>query len=266
MFTELDISLASDLPQVPVRAEVDPVRMSQVIGNLLQNAAKFTPAGGKVSVALRAAGAEAEIRVRDSGAGIAPQLMDSLFQPFAQGEQTLARIPGGIGLGLAMVKGILELHGGGVQALSGGAGQGSTFLLRVPRLDEEPDATGARVKAAAAVTPRRILVVDDNRDAAQSLAHLLDFYGHCTTVAYDGASAIEKAHAMVPDAVLCDLGLPGMSGFDVARQLRAERPDLRLIAVSGYARPEDAAEAMRAGFDCHVAKPAGAELVNRLLR
>jgi signal transduction histidine kinase len=265
IFKRLGLDLTTNLPAAAVYANVDPTRMAQVIGNLLHNAVKFTPEAGQATVTLRVVDQCAEIRMSDTGAGISPELFPVLFQPFIQGEQTLARTEGGIGLGLALVKGIVELHGGTVQVESAGRNKGSTFIVRLPLVPahvghEEP---GAFVHGK---TPsRRVLVVDDNDDAADSLAQLVEMFGHTAEVAYDGTSAIAKAHAVSPDVVLCDLGLPGMSGYEVARALRAERSDIRLIAVSGYAQPEDITKATSAGFDGHIAKPPNPETVRRLL-
>ena len=266
IFKRLGVGLNSNVLSDAVYASADKTRMAQVIGNLLQNAAKFTPAAGQATVTLRVVGRWAEIRVSDTGAGISPELLPTLlFQPFMQGKRTLARTEGGIGLGLALVKGIVELHGGTVQVESAGLNKGSTFIVRLPLGSTHV----ARAEPGAFVhgrTPnRRVLVVDDNRDAADSLAQLVEIFGHTAEVAYDGPSAIVKARAVSPDVVLCDLGLPGMSGYDVARALRAERNDIRLIAVSGYAQPEDITKATRAGFDSHVAKPPDPETVRRML-
>ena len=260
------LELTLDLSAEPVFVDGDATRLGQVVGNLLQNAAKFTPAGGRVAVSVRAEAASVEIRVRDTGVGIAPGVLDRVFEPFFQGESSLARTDGGLGLGLALVKAIAELHGGSAYAESAGRGEGAELIVRLPL-------------AAAAVTPatpdgparriaqgRLVLVVDDNVDAADSLAELVQLFGHSTEVAYDGPTALAKAQANPPDVVLCDIGLPGMSGYDVARELRAKRSSgMRLIAVSGYAQPEDLERAAEAGFDHHVAKPPDPDLIERLL-
>jgi CheY-like chemotaxis protein len=236
-----------------------------MIGNLLRNAAKFTPAAGRVALCLQVVGACVEIRVSDTGAGIEPELLPELFEPFVQGKQSLARTDGGLGLGLALVKGIIELHHGTVEVKSGEFGKGSTFIVRLPRVIENVvhDEPGPSVQR---ITPsRHIIVVDDNRDAADSLAQLVKMFGHSTDVAYDGTTAIEKVHANRPDVVLCDLGLPGITGYEVARSLRAHRNDVWLIAVSGYAQLEDIAKARAAGFDDFIAKPPDPETLRALL-
>jgi CheY-like chemotaxis protein len=265
VFETLDVGLATNLPELPVWVIVDPTRIAQMIGNLLRNAAKFTPAAGRVALCLQVVGACVEIRVSDTGAGIEPELLPELFEPFVQGKQSLARTDGGLGLGLALVKGIIELHHGTVEVKSGEFGKGSNFIVRLPRVIEnvvhdEP------VPSVQRITPsRHIIVVDDNRDAADSLAQLVKMFGHSTDVAYDGTTAIEKVHANRPDVVLCDLGLPGITGYEVARSLRAHRNDVWLIAVSGYAQLEDIAKARAAGFDDFIAKPPDPETLRALL-
>jgi PAS domain S-box-containing protein len=261
------LELTLDLPAEPVIVDGDATRLSQVLGNLLQNAAKFTPSGGSVAVSVRAGADSAEIRVRDTGVGIAPGVLDRVFEPFFQGEGSLARTEGGLGLGLALVKTIAELHGGSARAESAGRDEGTELIVRLPLAAGTATRTapdGATRRAAA--HGRRVLVVDDNVDAADSLAELVQLFGHATEVAYDGPTALAKATANPPDVVLCDIGLPGMSGYDVARALRARRTNgMRLIAVSGYAQPEDLERASEAGFDHHVAKPPDPDLIERLL-
>ena len=249
-----------------VWADVDATRLTQVIGNLLHNAAKFTRRGDEVTLSLTTGEGGAEIRVRDTGAGIEPALLPQIFDPFVQGERTLARSEGGLGLGLALVKGITELHGGTVSAGSAGKGRGAEFVVRLPVATAGPAQTSPVAGAGHAGGRRRVLVVDDNVDAAESLADVVSMLGHAVEVAYDGPSAVEKAGATAPDVVLCDLGLPGMSGYDVARALRAGGARaLQLVAVTGYAQPEDVQRALEAGFDAHVAKPCDAHEIERLL-
>lgn len=265
LFEELGVHLSVEVPASNVWAAVDPTRIAQLIGNLLQNAAKFTPAGGQVTLSLQSSDGWAEIRVSDTGVGIDAAFLPRLFEPFMQGPRTTARSEGGLGLGLALVKGIAELHQGTAVGESNGAGQGATFTVRLPLAAAEVAPETVPPVTLHTGQNRSVLVVDDNRDAADSLALLIETFGHSAQVAYDGPSAIEKAHRNPPDVVLCDLGLPGMNGYEVARRLRAERKDLRIIAVTGYTRSQDTAEASAAGFDGFVTKPPQPETIRQWL-
>jgi CheY-like chemotaxis protein len=253
------------MPGGEVWIDADATRVSQIVANLLHNAAKFTPRGGEVTLSVHAREGKAELRVRDTGAGIEPDLLPAVFDAFVQGERTLARTEGGLGLGLALVKGIAELHGGTVHAESAGKGQGAELVVRMPLAAAAAAPAPPRPRFRRTKAPRRVLVVDDNVDAARSLAEIAELLGHAAEVAYDGPSAVEKARAHAPDIVLCDIGLPGMSGYDVARALRAHGKPVQLFALSGYAQPEDVRNAAAAGFDGHVAKPVGPEDIERLL-
>jgi CheY-like chemotaxis protein/anti-sigma regulatory factor (Ser/Thr protein kinase) len=267
LFADRGIALEVQAPEAPLRAAADPTRVAQVVGNLLQNAAKFTPAGGRVEVRARRAGDRVEVSVRDSGVGIDPAVRDRVFEPFVQGDRTLARSGGGLGLGLALVKGLAELHGGGVTVESEGAGRGSEFRFWLPAGAEARPPAPEPGAGATAAGRRRVLVVDDNRDAAESLAELVEAFGHEVEIAHDGPTALARARATRHDVVLCDIGLPGMSGYDVARALR-EDPGAgfgQLVAVSGYAQPDDQRRAVEAGFDQHVAKPPDPSELERLL-
>jgi len=261
------------LEVLPAPAEVwvdgDRVRLAQVVGNLLQNAAKFTPRGGKTTVSVESdlARRQATLTVRDTGAGIQPEMLPRLFQAFAQADATLDRSKGGLGLGLALVKGLVEMHGGSASAASDGPGKGATFTITLPL-----DVTAARILPAwpgpgVAAEPRRVLVIEDNEDAANTLREVLEFDEHVVEVAYTGREGLEKAHAFHPDVVLCDIGLPEMDGYEVARTMRAD-PELShvaLVAVSGYAQPEDVETAREAGFDAHLAKPPSIDTLERAL-
>ncbi len=260
------LALEVEVPAGSVWIEGDETRLAQVIGNLLQNAAKFTPAGGSVTLSLVPALDTVELRVRDTGVGIEAELLARVFEPFVQTTQSLARTQGGLGLGLALVKGLVELHGGTVSVTSEGRNRGSTFTVTLRR------ATATRPSAAeepgAEERPsRRVLVVDDNHDAAESLADVVRMLGHDAEVAYDGWTAVEKMRVRPPDVVLCDIGLPGLSGYDVAQLLRLDHrfDRVRLVAVSGYAQPEDRERALDAGFVEHLAKPVEPAAVERLL-
>jgi len=205
--------------------------------------------------------------VRDTGPGIAPEVLHAIFEPFTQAKQTLARTDGGLGLGLALVRGLVSLHGGEVRAENGSVG--AEFTVRLPlAARQKPRAAppAGPAKVAAPVPPHRVLVVDDNQDAAESLAEIVRMLGHDAEVAYDGPTAVRRAGEYHPDVVLCDIGLPGKDGYEVAHELRAARgSDVRLVAVSGYAQAEDVATAIEAGFDEHVAKPCGLAQIERLL-
>jgi len=266
MIDERGVAIRLDVPAAKMVVDADATRMTQVLGNLLHNAAKFTPRGGEVTLSLRDADGHAEMSVSDTGAGIDPVLLPNIFDAFVQGERTLARTEGGLGLGLALVKGLTELHGGTVRVESEGAGKGARFVVRIPLASATP-AQERRLRVRQRVpNPRRVLVVDDNRDAAQSLAEVVEMLGHDAEVAFDGPSAVEKVSSNPPDIVLCDLGLPGMSGYDVAKAIRARGNGVRLFAVSGYAQPEDVRNGIEAGFDGHVAKPTSVADIEQLLR
>ena len=269
VFSKSDIRLEVLPAPSEVWVDGDRVRLAQVISNLLQNAAKFTPHGGKTTVSIRSdlATGRAILTVRDTGSGIEPGMLPRLFQAFAQADATLHRSKGGLGLGLALVKGLVEMHGGSVSAASAGVGKGATFTITLPL-----DLAAARVVAArpglgVTAAPRRVLVIEDNEDAADSLREVLEIDEHVVEVAYTGREGIEKAQAFHPDVVLCDIGLPEMDGYEVARTMRAD-PELGtvgLIALSGYAQPEDVEMASEAGFDAHLAKPPSIDTLERVL-
>jgi signal transduction histidine kinase len=253
----------------PLWIEADPTRIAQVISNLLQNAAKFTPAAGTVTVSVEAGEATAEVRVHDSGIGIEPEQVMGMFEPFAQADRSLARTNGGLGLGLALVRGLVELHGGDVTARSEGLGRGAEFTIRLPRATAPAASPPPPPLAPRAAARRaRVLIVEDNADAAQSLEDLLALLGHEVWTAPDGATGIARARALRPDVVLCDIGLPDMDGYAVARALRAPGDPLagtHLVALSGYAQPEDQERAREAGFERHVPKPPQPEQLDELL-
>jgi two-component system CheB/CheR fusion protein len=243
--------------------------VAQAVGNLLQNAAKFTPREGLVSVHVSTddVARAALVRVVDSGVGMSPETLARLFQPFMQAERSLDRSRGGLGLGLALVKGVVEGHGGAVDARSAGVGLGAEFVVRLPLSPEAP-AEGERTPGDAATTRRRVLLIEDNADAAESLRDLLACYEHEVTIAGNGADGIAAARAFRPDVVLCDIGLPGMDGYDVARAFRGDEAlkDTFLVALSGYALPDDLGRAAEAGFDQHLAKPPTLEMLEQVLR
>lgn len=237
----------------PLYVFADRVRLEQCIGNLLSNAAKFTDAHGTVSVRLFVDGPHAVVEVKDSGIGIAPEFLPHVFDLFAQSERALDRAEGGLGVGLSVCKQLIEMQGGSVSATSEGIGRGSTFTLRVP-LHDKPfelnmiDATGIE-------SGRRVLVVDDNRDAADSLSMCLQLDGHSTKAVYSAESAIAQLKEFAPDVVLLDIGLPRMDGYQVARHIRAASSRVRMIALTGYGQEEDKQRTAAAGFDAHLTKP-----------
>ncbi len=257
------------LPAEPIWLRADPARLEQVLANLLNNAAKYTEPGGRIRLAANLQAHEVEITVADSGVGIDAELLPRIFDLFTQDKQSIDRSAGGLGIGLTLVKALVELHGGVVDARSPGRGQGSEFRVRLPIADL-PDVAPpppSPAHRAAQVPPRRVLVVDDNRDSADGLATLLSLEGHHVTTAHDGPSALEKAHRFLPDIVLLDIGLPGMDGYEVARRMRAS-PDLRtsrLVAVTGYGGEADRLRSEEAGFYDHLVKPVDALALQELL-
>jgi PAS domain S-box-containing protein len=267
-FLAAGLDLQATVPGEPVRVNADRTRIAQAVGNLLHNARKFTPAGGRVAVALHADEhqARARIVVRDSGRGIGSEILPRLFQPFTQADHSLSRSAGGLGLGLALVKGLVELHQGHVDANSDGPGRGAEFVIYLPLEDTRPVAAEPGL-ATSPRGPRRVLVIEDNFDAAESLRTLLELAGHAVRVTSTGEEGLAVAHEFRPEVVFCDIGLPGMDGFAVARALRADPPfaGMRLVALSGYALQEDQQRAAQAGFDRHLAKPASPEAIARVL-
>jgi PAS domain S-box-containing protein len=269
VFDAAGLGLNVDAPAGPVWADVDAARVVQVLGNLLQNAAKFTPAGGEVRVALAVEGARAVLRVRDTGIGIPAEELQHLFEPFVQGDLGLARTRGGLGLGLALARGLTLLHGGTIRAASAGAGRGAEFTVTLPLAGHAaPDAgTGARA-APAPARPRTVLVIEDNLDAARTLADVLELQGHRVHLARNGAEGLALAREVRPDLVLCDIGLPDLDGYAIAREIRRD-PEIGatpLVALSGYAQQEDRERSAQAGFDAHLPKPTPIEALEGLLR
>ena len=247
------------MPPVPVNADV--VRMTQVVLNLLDNACKFTPTGGTLVLAVDQDADYARILVRDSGSGIAAEELPRLVQMFYQTPHAVAPSHGGLGIGLALVSRIVEMHGGSVDATSDGPGSGSEFVVRLPLVElprvPAPAAPAHPNSVAVSSTRRRILVVDDNEDNAESLALVLRRLGNEVLTAYDGKAAVEKAQSFSPDVVLLDIGLPILDGLEVARRVRERHGTLRpvLVAITGLGRPEDLRRSAEAGFDHHLVKP-----------
>ncbi len=266
IFLERGVGLGVEVAAEPAWIHADATRLAQVVDNLLQNAAKFTPRGGAASIAVGLEGGWVAIRVRDEGVGMEPEGIDRMFEPFAQAERSLARTQGGLGLGLPLVKGLVELHGGTVRAQSQGPGRGSEFVVLLPRAEAPPRAA-APGRPEGETVPRAVLVIEDNLDAGQTLADLLRLRGHRVEVATDGRSGIARALEMRPEVVFCDIGLPDIDGCEVAQALCA---DVRLgatylVALSGYAQEADRARAAQAGFHVHLPKPASVDEILAIL-
>jgi PAS domain S-box-containing protein len=264
------LTLSVDAPETPLWVMGDPTRLTQVFSNLLDNAGRFTDRGGRIAVrlALDACRKKAVAEFHDTGVGVEPALLPQLFEVFAQGDQSLDRHRGGLGLGLAVVKRLVELHQGEVEAASGGPGQGATFTVRLP-VEPEPAALSSLPTEQRSGPKRlRILIIEDQRDAADSLRLLLEaVLGHEARVAYTGPDGVKQALEWQPNVVLSDLGLPGLSGLEVARQLRLHpaTAKARLIALTGYGSDEDRQQTRAAGFDAHLVKPVDPEVLVSML-
>ena len=261
--------LTVTLPPEPVYVNADPTRLAQLVGNLLNNACKFTEKGGRIRLSAERAGGQAVIRVQDTGVGLAAEQIPLIFEMFKQVDTSLERSRGGLGLGLMLARHLVEMHGGTVEAHSAGLGHGSEFVVRLPVASgisrpQKPASTGEQTTTGE---PRRILIVDDNRDSADSLAMLCKLGGNEVYAAYDGLEAIEAAAKHQPDLILLDIGLPELNGYEVARRIRAQASskDVTLIALTGWGQKEDRKRSMDAGFDAHLVKPVDLELLRNLL-
>jgi PAS domain S-box-containing protein len=254
-----DADVVLTLAQAPLVVEADGARLAQVFGNLLANALKFSEAGARIELISAEESGQAVVRVVDEGIGIAPAMLPSVFELFVQADSGPARERGGLGVGLTVAKMITGLHGGSIEVRSEGLGHGTEFTVRLPLVPQSARTRGADADRAGTppIAQRRILVVDDNADAAASLALLLKFSGHEVHVAHDGEAALRLAETLRPQAVLLDVGMPGMDGYEVARRLRQRpgRDDLVIIAVTGYGAETDRRRARAAGFDHHLTKP-----------
>jgi PAS domain S-box-containing protein len=258
-----------NVPEAPVQVLADPLRLAQVLSNLLTNATKYTDPEGDIRLSVAIDGDAVLIRVVDTGIGIAPDTLSSVFEMFAQVHSGRDRSEGGLGIGLALSKGLIELHGGTIEARSDGAGFGSEFVVRLPRADvvEEPRRYAPEPPGNAGVT-RRVLVADDNRDGAESLALLLRLEGHDVCIVHDGAAALDAIEEMRPDVALLDIGMPGLNGYEVAERVRqtAPRHSILLVAITGWGQDSDKSCAHEAGFDHHFTKPIEPEWILSLLR
>ena len=268
-FSDTGVQISLRLPSKPLWINGDRTRLTQVIGNILENAIKFTDAGGKVEVELQPASqSQAILSIADSGVGIHPTFLPQIFEAFIQADHSLDRTGGGLGLGLAVVKGLVEMHGGTVEAQSAGVGHGSKFVIRLPLVaaPSVPD----ELPAGAVETDHsmRVLVIEDNRDSADMLRRLLKSNGYEATVAYSGVQGIEEARKTRPQVVLCDIGLPEMDGYAVARALRSESAmaECVMVAITGYGQEEDRKRAAESGFHHHLTKPVDPRGLLKLLR
>ena len=263
--------LTIELPAEPIRVDADGVRLTQVVENLLHNALKYTDSGGHVRLTVGEEERAIVIRVSDDGMGMSADLLPRVFDTFVQGAQPASRAPGGLGLGLTLVKTLVELHGGTVVAASPGPGQGSTFEVRLPaavRLEAAPDGpsrASTAQDAPAAAAPLRVAVIEDNPDIRETLRELLRLRGHEVVEAEDGPGGVQLVLTRNPDVALVDIGLPGIDGYEVAAQLRAAAGTTRLVALTGYGGEEDRSRAARAGFDAHLVKPVDFQDLTRVL-
>jgi PAS domain S-box-containing protein len=259
--------LEESIPGEPLWLEGDPVRLAQILANLLNNAAKYTPDGGRIRIEAGRDGDAAVVRVRDNGNGIAPELLPRIFQMFSRGDSDTARSAGGLGIGLALSQRLAQMHGGSLEAHSAGTGAGSVFTVRLPLAAGDAVGAGSPAAVADRLDGLRVLVVDDNQDAGESIAVVLRQLGADVRVEHEGAVALEAFDAFRPAVVLLDIGMPGMNGYDAARAIRARFPgaDATLVALTGWGQEDDRRRAREAGFDHHLVKPAELGTLHSLL-
>ena len=270
IFADSGLRLVVELPAESVWGHGDATRLAQVLGNMLNNAQKFTDAGGAVTVRLEAEPGSrmSQITVRDSGIGMEEAVLRRVFEPFSQADGSLDRSRGGLGLGMALAKGLIEMHGGSVKAFSDGLGKGSTFVVELPRLPANFVTPAPICKNVIPLKPHRILLIDDRRDAVVPLQKMLKLMGQDVAVASDAQSGLRKAREFLPEIVLCDIGLPDMNGYEVAQALRAEQAlsSAYLVAATGYGQEDDRRRAVESGFDYHIAKPVSKDQLECMLR
>jgi CheY-like chemotaxis protein/anti-sigma regulatory factor (Ser/Thr protein kinase) len=264
-------TLTVQLTERPVWVYGDPARLAQVVGNLVNNAVKYTPNGGHIAVRMTHDDGHVEVRVEDNGVGIPTDMLGSVFEMFTQVDRTLDRAQGGLGIGLSLVRRLMELHGGTAEAASDGVDRGSCFTLRMPALEaglfDDAERGTAQGHLPELRKRLRVLVIDDNHDAAETLSMLLESNGHDTCKAYDARAGLQAASDFMPQAVFCDIEMAGMNGYEVATRLRADprhAPAL-LVAVTGRGAREDQQRSLQAGFDVHLTKPIGYEAVRQVL-
>lgn len=255
------------IPASPLYVNGDPVRLAQILSNLLNNAAKYTPDGGQITLTVREEGPLLAISVADNGLGIDADQLPRIFDMYSRGDRTSARAQGGLGIGLSLSRRLAELHGGSVHAYSDGRGKGSEFVVRLPHVPAEADEQTPREPESTRLEPTRVLVVDDNRDAANSLCLILQFLGADVRCAYSGREALEIFEEQRPSVVLLDIGMPGMSGYDVAKAIRSRFPDVAsaIVALTGWGQDEDRRRTREAGFDSHLVKPVDLRALREML-
>jgi CheY-like chemotaxis protein len=259
------------VPEARLEIDADPVRLNQVIQNLLHNASKFTPQGGRIELSAAGEGDHVVITVKDNGVGMNEELAASAFELFKQGQQGIDRPEGGLGVGLTLVDRLVALHGGTVRAQSDGPGKGSQFTVRIPARSQQTPRRPASDPGADNALPiahRRILVIDDNLDAANALRYLLENDGHEVKVAVDGSAGLAVARQFKPDFLLLDIGLPNLNGYEIARRMRQDETlrHVTIIAITGYGQSNDRARALAAGFDHHMTKPVEFHTLQKLFR
>ena len=268
VIAERQHTLSTTLPAAPVRLYADPARLAQVLSNLLTNAAKYTPANGDVRIVAEAGDAELVIRVVDNGIGITKEALPRIFDLFVQGQHSSEHLDGGLGIGLTLARRLVEMHGGTLEAESAGPGHGSQFIVRLPILDDRaPQLHAGETLEADPVPGRRVLVVDDNQDAAEMLSVMLSAWGHETRMAHDGHAALDVGQAFAPDVVLLDLGLPGLDGYATAERIRETSwgGQTLLVAVTGWGQDSDIERSRAAGFDHHLVKPVAPEVLQAVV-
>lgn len=259
--------LAITMPADVVLLDADPVRIAQIVSNLLNNAAKYTPDGGQIWLTAKAEAAEAVISVRDTGIGIPPSVLGKVFDMYAQADESLERSQGGLGIGLTLAKYLVELHGGQIEAMSAGAGEGSEFIVHLPLAAPSPRTAVTRLALRDRLPPRRILIADDRRDAVFVLGKLLEKMGQEIRIVHSAAAALEQAKVELPDVLISDIAMPGMDGYELAQRVRQDPAlaDVVLVALSGYGNFEDRERTKRAGFNFHLIKPVSWDALERLL-
>jgi CheY-like chemotaxis protein len=263
--------LIVSFPSGPVHLDADLTRIAQVVCNLLTNSAKYTDAGGRIWLTAAREGRWATVVVRDTGIGIPAYALPTIFDMFSQVDRSIERSSGGLGIGLALVKGLVEMHGGTVEAASAGQGKGSTFTVRLPVIDDNVplvSETAPELRPRDAAAKRRILVVDDNRDAATSMATMLRLVGDEVMTTHDGAEAVEVADSFRPQAILMDLGMPKMNGYEAVRRIRAKPwgGPIIIVALTGWGQEADKARSHEAGFNAHLVKPVSLPDLEKVLK